>query len=92
MEMMEMKTELDSLNPNGHLLYVHHGDFVESIRDIKAKQNTTQVNLINGKKYFPELSSSKLKDLLYNFKLIILSVYSFPIPPLIDLGSFIFPT
>ena len=68
MEMMEMKTELDSLNPNGHLLYVHHGDFVESIRDIKAKQNTTQVNLINGKKYFPELSSSKLKDLLYNFK------------------------
>jgi len=67
-EFMEMKTELDSLKPLGHLLYVHHGDFVESIKNINANPNTIQIDLTNRVKYFPALRTSKLKDILYNAK------------------------
>lgn len=67
-EFMEMKTELDSLNPLGHLLYVHHGDFTESISGTNSNPNTTQVDLKNGKIKYPVLTSSKIKDILYNFK------------------------
>jgi hypothetical protein len=67
-EFMEMKNELDSLKPRGHLLYVHQGDFIESIRAIRINPNTMQVDLHSGEKSYPVLTSSRAKDLLYNLK------------------------
>ena len=69
LEFMEISKSIDSLNPIKHLLYVHHGDFIESINEIRPNSNTVQVLLKEEKIKYPILQSSPIKDFLYNFKL-----------------------
>jgi hypothetical protein len=50
------------------LVFVHHGDFVESISEVKKSSQTIQLSLKESKKIYPTLSSNRLKETLYNFK------------------------
>mgnify|MGYP000179835566 CR=1 FL=1 len=68
-EFLEMKRSLNELNPVKHLFYVHHGDFIESIMELKNNPLTVQVSLESNEIRFAKLTSSKLKNVLYNFKL-----------------------
>ncbi|MFN3754458.1 hypothetical protein [Flavobacterium sp.] len=67
-EMMERAKALAHLKPVYQLLYVHDGDFVESIAEIKRNPLTVQISVKNGEVTFAKLKSSKLKDVIYNFK------------------------
>jgi len=44
-EAMEISKQLDSLNPEYHLIYVSKQDFIESVADIEPLNDITQVNL-----------------------------------------------
>jgi hypothetical protein len=67
-EFMEMAKSLNHLNPIKQLLYVHHGDFIESITEITNQPLTVQLSISSNKIRFPMLTSSRFKDILYNFK------------------------
>jgi hypothetical protein len=67
-EMMERAKALEYLHPRYQLLYVHHGDFIESIHEIKKIPLTVQYSLNSKKITYAKLQSNILKDVLYNFK------------------------
>ncbi|EKT3956152.1 hypothetical protein [Flavobacterium psychrophilum] len=67
-EFMEMTKSINKMNPRGHLLFVHHGDFIESIFEIKNNPLTTQFSIDTQKIRYAELHTSKFKELFYNFK------------------------
>lgn len=67
-EFLEMAKSLDHLKPIKQLLYVHHGDFVESIKEISRNPNTVQLSLKTEIVTFPESSQSNLKRILYKFE------------------------
>jgi hypothetical protein len=67
-EYMEMAKSLNRLKPVKQLLYVHHGDFVESVMEIGNEPFTVQLSLKNSKIRYAQINSSKLKEILYNLK------------------------
>lgn len=67
-EMMEKAKALEHLKPVYQLLYVHDGDFVESISEIKSSPLTVHMSVKTGKVTYAKFTSSKLKDVIYNFK------------------------
>lgn len=68
MEYMEMTKALDSLKPQYQLLYVHHGDMTESIRELGRKPLTVQTALKTGTTTPALLQVSKFKEYLYHWK------------------------
>jgi len=69
-EAMEISKQLDSLNPEYHLIYVSKQDFIESVADIEPLNDITQVNLKANKIEYGVMKSPSLKKVLYNFKLL----------------------
>lgn len=67
-EFVEMAKSLQKLNPIKQLLYVHHGDFTESVKEIKNNLTTVQLELNSNKIIYAKLTQSKFKKILYNFK------------------------
>lgn len=67
-EMMERAKSLEYLHPKYQLLYVHHGDFIESIPEIKKIPLTVQYSINSQKITYAKLQSSRFKEVLYNFK------------------------
>ena len=67
-EFMEMTKSLNYLKPKMQLLYVHHGDFIESISEIKKKPLTVQLSIKTNKIIYAKYSRSRFKTILYNFK------------------------
>lgn len=67
-EMMEMTKAMEHLHPLKQLLYVHHGDFTESITEITNIPVTVQWSVATDKIRHAKLSRSRIKDVLYNFK------------------------
>jgi hypothetical protein len=67
-EMMERAKSLESMNPLYQLLYVHQGDFTESISEIKKNPLTIQYSLKSNEISYAKLQSSKFKEVLYNCK------------------------
>lgn len=70
MEFIIMTQSLNQLNPIQHLLYVHHGDFTESIVEIENNKSKVQWSMKTNELRIPTFSQKKyrLKRLLYNFK------------------------
>ncbi|MDI9257691.1 hypothetical protein [Flavobacterium sedimenticola] len=69
-EMMEKAKSLESLHPKYQLLYVHHGDFIESVTEIKRNPFTVQLTLKTGEIKYAKPTSGKVKEAIYNFKFI----------------------
>lgn len=67
-EFMEMSKSLQHLNPVKQLLYLDHGDFIESITEIIDAPLTVQLSVSSNKIRYARLTKSRLKDVLYNFK------------------------
>jgi hypothetical protein len=67
-EFMEMSKSLNHLNPIKQLLYVHHGDFIESITEITNNPLTVQLSITTNKIRYARLTKSRFKDILYNLK------------------------
>lgn len=67
-EYMEMSKSLQHLHPVKQLLYVHHGDFIESITEIEKQPLTVQLSVSSNKIRYAKLTTSRVKDILYNFK------------------------
>ncbi len=67
-EFMEMTKDLNHLHPIKQLLYVHHGDFIESIKELENQPLIVQYSVNSNKIIYPRLTQSKLKKVLYHFK------------------------
>jgi hypothetical protein len=67
-EFMEMTKSLQPLKPIKQLLFVHHGDFIESITEIENQPLTVQLSVVSKKIRYAKLTKNRLKDFLYNFK------------------------
>ncbi|WP_340202349.1 hypothetical protein [Ascidiimonas sp. W6] len=78
-EAMEIAKQLDSLQPENYFLYVKNEDFIESIKEIKALKDITQVSLVNQKIIHGEMKSPGLKRILYNWKFLYYLYNRFPI-------------
>lgn len=68
-EFMEMAKSLEYLNPIRQLLYVHHGDFVESVMECGSQPLTVQLSVEQDSIRYAALTSSRMKEVMYNFKL-----------------------
>jgi len=68
-EFMEMAKSLEHLNPIRQLLYVHHGDFIESILELGSQPLTVQLSVEQDSIRYAALTSSRIKEVMYNFKL-----------------------
>lgn len=67
-EAMEIASQLDTLNPIKQLVYVHDGDFLESVAQIKKMSDITQYDIMQKKIIPGVLKSPGLKKILYNWK------------------------
>lgn len=67
-ESVEIAKQLDSLTPVKQLIYVHDGDFLESIVQITKMGDITQFDLEKEEVVPGTLKSPFLKKILYNWK------------------------
>lgn len=81
-EAMEISKQLDSLKPIQTLVYVNDNDFYESIREIKALTDITQLQLDDKTIVYGKMKSPKIKKILYNWKLLYYLYNRFPLTSL----------
>lgn len=67
-EFMEMTKTCERLKPIKQLLYVHDGDFIESIMEIVNHPPTVQISLKNNKIRYPKLHLSRINEIMFNSK------------------------
>ncbi|MCV6628455.1 MAG: hypothetical protein OIF50_01205 [Flavobacteriaceae bacterium] len=67
-EAMEISKQLDSLQPKMQIIHLHDSDLRESIVQIQALSDITQVDLESQKIVFGEMKRPGLKLVLYNWK------------------------
>jgi len=67
LELLEMGKELDSLNPQVNLLYVHSSDFIDCLPQSPEDSHIT-FDPNSNKLQFDHYTESKFKDVVYNFK------------------------
>jgi hypothetical protein len=69
-EMFEMSKEFDTLHPKLTIMYLKEGDFTEGIASLNKNDNNVRVDLEKNKILYQKYKGSKLKDFLYNVKVV----------------------
>lgn len=78
-EALEICKQIDTLNAKQNLIYVNNQDFYESIIEVKRMPDITQFSLEKETVVFGKMKASKLKTILYNWKLLYYFYNRFPL-------------